>query len=146
LPPVPTTYSNVNFKVGVTDTSNSTLNSGVYFGVSDASKAFDGNVFSRVDNNDKTCEIGMAFKEGYAGSVEQVKFFINYINNRAQYADNLVFEGYNVASPTDAQVTFLFNVTESVHEGWNYHDFASGSYPNFRYYRMRSYGKANGGC
>jgi hypothetical protein len=118
----------------------------VYFGASDANIAFDGSVFTRVDENSSTCQLGMAFKEGYVGSLQQVKYFINYINNRAQYENNLVFEAYNVESPTDADITQLFTVGESVHEGWNYYEFADGSYPNFRYYRFRGLGGNSGPC
>jgi hypothetical protein len=67
LPSVPTTYSNNNFKVGKVDRE---LNSGVYFGAEDANIAFDGSVFTRVNENSNTCQIGMAFKEGYVGSLE----------------------------------------------------------------------------
>lgn len=92
LPAVPTTYSNQNFQVGKVEQE---LNSGVYFGASDANIAFDGSVFTRVDTNDKQCQLGMEFKEGYVGAIQQVKYFINYITNREQYEGNLVFEGYN---------------------------------------------------
>jgi hypothetical protein len=44
------------------------LNSGVYFGTgSDYNLAFDGSVFTRVDENSSTCQLGMEFKEGYVG-------------------------------------------------------------------------------
>jgi hypothetical protein len=33
-----------------------------------------------------------------------------------------------------------------VHEGWNYVDFEEGSYPNYRFYRMRGLGGASGPC
>jgi hypothetical protein len=92
LPSIPTTYSNQNFQIGRVEKE---LNSGVYFGVSDANIAFDGSVFTRVDDNSNTCVLGMEFKEGYVGSLQQVKYFINYITNRDQYEGNLVFEGYN---------------------------------------------------
>lgn len=102
LPAVPTTYSNQNFQVGRVEKE---LNSGVYFGVSDADIAFDGSVFTRVNNNDKQCQLGMEFKEGYVGSLQQVKYFINYITNRDQYEGNLVFEGYNERDATGDAVT-----------------------------------------
>jgi hypothetical protein len=122
------------------------LNSGVYFGAEDANIAFDGSVFTRVNENSNTCQIGMAFKEGYVGSLEQVKYFINYITNRDQYEGNLVFEGYNEEGATGDDVTELFTVDQSVHEGWNYYEFEEGSYPNFRYYRFRGLGGASGPC
>lgn len=79
LEAVPTTYSNQNFQIGRVEPE---LNSGVYFGVSDANIAFDGSVFTRVNDNSNTCIVGMEFKEGYVGSLQQVKYFINYITNR----------------------------------------------------------------
>jgi hypothetical protein len=118
------------------------LNSGVYFGSSDATKAFDDSVFTRVDTNTNTCEIGMEFREGYVGSLQQVKYFINYIDNRDQYEENLAFEG----SMDGTTYTELFVVGGDVHEGWNYVDFEQGSYPNYRFYRFRGLGGSNGPC
>jgi hypothetical protein len=143
LKPVPTTYSNNNFQVGKEEIA---LNSGEYFGVEDANIAFDGSVFTRVDDNSNTCIVGMQFKEGYVGSLTQVKYFINYITNRDQYEDNLVFEGYNTADATGEDVTELFKVNQSVHEGWNYFDFDVENKPNYRFYRMRGLGGASGPC
>ena len=65
----------------------------------------------------------MSFKEGYKATLHKVKYFINYITDRAQYADNLVFEAYDVENPTDAQITTIFTVDNNVHEGWNYYEF-----------------------
>jgi len=143
LPAVPTTYSNNNFQIGKVEQE---LNSGVYFGVEDAKIAFDGSVFTRVNNNDNKCIVGMEFKQQYVGSLKQVKYFINYITDRKQYVDNLVFEGYNDAKAEGEAVTELFRVTEGVHEGWNYVDFEEGKYPNYRYYRFRGLGGAAGPC
>jgi len=86
------------------------LNSGVYFGVDDAKIAFDGSVFTRVDDNSNNCKVGMEFKADYVGSLQQVKYFINYITNRDQYEGNLVFEGYNDAKAEGEAVTELFKV------------------------------------
>jgi hypothetical protein len=125
------------------------LNSGVYFGAEDASVAFDGNVLTRVNENSRTCTIGMAFKENYVGAIQQVKYFINYITNRDQYENNLIFEGFNElnAESGDAvEPTEIFTVKEEVHEGWNYVEFEEGEYPNFRYYRFRGLGIADGPC
>jgi hypothetical protein len=145
LPAIPTTYSNKNYEIGKVQPE---LNSGVYFGTdkTDAARAFDGSVFTRVNENSNKCIIGMEFKEGYVGSLQQVKWFINYITDRKQYVDNLVFEGYNEANAEGDKVTEIFKVTSSVHEGWNYVDFEKGKYPNFRYYRFRGLGGANGPC
>jgi hypothetical protein len=88
----------------------------------------------------------MEFKEEYVGALQQVKYFINYITNRDQYEGNLVFEGYNERDAADDAVTKIFEVDQSVHEGWNYVDFEEGAYPNFRFYRMRGLGGASGPC
>lgn len=144
LPAIPTTYSTNTYSVGRLETA---LNSGVYIGESDAKIAFDGSIFTRVNSNESTCKIGMQFKEGYVGIVQQVKYFINYITDRTQYEDNLMFEGSN-----DGETfTELFQVGGNVHEGWNYHNFeqdedAGTSYPAYRYYRMRGLGVRNGPC
>jgi len=140
---VPTTYSNNNYQVGKVEQE---LNSGVYFGVSDAKTAFDGSVFTRVNDNGNKCIIGMEFKEGYVGSLKQVKYFINYITNRDQYEGNLVFEGYNEKDATGDKVKEIFKVDQSVHEGWNYVDFEEGKYPNYRFYRFRGLGGKSGPC
>lgn len=147
LPAIPTSYSTSEYAVGKLDQS---LNSGVYFGASDANLAFDGSVFTRVNTNDKVCELGMEFKEGYVGILQQAKFFINYITDRTQYEKNLMFEGSNDGETYDE----LFIVDENVHEGWNVHDFEENdltgddkkSYPAYRYYRMRGLGVRNGPC
>ena len=142
LPAIPTTYSNQQFNIGVESNS---LNSGVYFGTpstSDLAKAFDESVFTRVDTSDRNCVLGMQFKEGYVGSISQAKYFINYITNRDQYENNLAFEG----SQDGETYTEIFKVDAAVHEGWNYVDFEEGSYPQYRFYRMRGLGGTNGPC
>jgi hypothetical protein len=69
----------------------------------------------------------MKFKEGYVGSLEQAKYFINYIDTakRDQYENNLVFEG----SIDGETYTEIFKVDETVHEGWNYVDFDDDTRP-----------------
>lgn len=52
----------------------------------------------------------MEFKEGYVGSLTQMKYFINYISDRTQYEGNLVFEGYNEKDATGDAVTELYKV------------------------------------
>jgi hypothetical protein len=47
---VPTSYSHSSWAVGEVQQE---LDSGVYFGVSDVSKAFDKNVFTRVDQTQR---------------------------------------------------------------------------------------------
>jgi len=88
----------------------------------------------------------MEFKEGYVGSLTQMKYFINYVTNRDQYEGNLVFEGYNEKDAEGDAVTELYRVQGEVHEGWNYVDFDEGKQPNFRYYRFRGLGGASGPC
>jgi len=63
---VPTTFSNINYQVGKVE---QVLNSGKYFGVKDANLAFDGSVFTRVNDNTNKCILGMEFKAGYVGSL-----------------------------------------------------------------------------
>lgn len=139
LPAIPTTYSNLNYGIGAVEQA---LNSGVYFGVSQAYKAFNDDIFDIVNDNSNTCILGMEFREGYVGSLQQVKYFIDYITDRGQYENNLAFEG----SADGEEYTELFVVDGNVHEGWNYVDFEEGSYPNYRFYRFRGLGGSNGPC
>jgi len=40
--------------------------------------------------------------------------------------------------------TDIFVVGEEIHEGWNYHNYAPGSYLKYRYYRF--FGSGTGSC
>lgn len=71
-----------------------------------------------------------------------MKYFINYIDNRDQYEENLMFEG----SADGETYTEIFTVGADVHEGWNYVDWEAGNYQNYRFYRFRGLGGSNGPC
>jgi len=92
VPSVSTTYSNQNFKIEVPSES---LNSGVYFGnwEEKAKLAFDNQIITKYESNSKVCHFGMVFKKGYVGMLEQVKYFLKEIPNRASFVDNLHFQG-----------------------------------------------------
>jgi hypothetical protein len=88
VPSVSTTYSNENFKIEVPSES---LNSGVYFGNNgDSAKlAFDNQIITKYESDSKVCYVGMQFKLGYVGMLEQVKFFLKEIPNRISFVYNL---------------------------------------------------------
>lgn len=62
------------------------------------------------------CYVGGSFKENHVGMLSQVKYFMGDIEDKAQYVDNLKFQG----SADNTTWTDLFTVDENVHEGWNY--------------------------
>lgn len=68
-----------------------------------------------------------------------MKFFVNKLIDKTPFVGNLVFQG------SDDGVTFtdLWNINQSVHEGWNTKDFEEDR-PSFNIYRFQG-GKA-GSC
>ena len=90
VPSVSTTYSNENFAIEVPSES---LNSGVYFGskTESADLAFDKLTMTQFDDNSKVCHVGMEFKKGYIGMLEQVKYFLKEIPDRRSFVGNLEF-------------------------------------------------------
>jgi len=74
--------------------------------------------------------------------LQQVKYFINTINDKSRFEDNVVFEG----SLDGEEYVEIFLVGTEVHEGWNYQDFEAGEYPAYRFYRYRGLGGTNGPC
>ena len=80
------------------------------------------------------CNIGMGFKEGHVGLVSAIKWFMGDIANgdTTYLQDKLIFQG----SMDNITYTNIFNVTENVHEGWNYQTWEAGSYQKYKYYRF----------
>lgn len=69
-----TTYSNNAFSIGGLDED---LDSGVYFGTAeDNSVAFDGDNLIPLSDDNSECNIGMAFRAGHVGVLNQVKYFM----------------------------------------------------------------------
>lgn len=72
------------------------------------------------------CSIGMSFKPGHVGLISQVKWFMGDITSgdTSFLVDNLIFQG----SMDNTTYTDIFNVDESVHEGWNYKTWTTGNF------------------
>ena len=55
------------------------------------------------------------------GVLNEVKCFITDLLDKTPFVGNLIFQG----SDDGVAFTDLWNIDESVHEGWNNHDFVS---------------------
>jgi len=91
VPGIPTKYSNDNY--GIASVTEN-LDSKKHFGsdkASDVAKAFDGDLTSWVDDSREDCWIGMEFRAGYVGVLQQVKYFIGEIPDKAVFQDHLEF-------------------------------------------------------
>jgi hypothetical protein len=100
---------------------------------------WDGSYQNGWTNTASNCYFGTAFKYGYVGVLNEVKFFMNRFN-RNNFVNKLIFQG----SQTGTTWTNLFTVGEEIHEGWNYYNFASGQELKNRYFRF--YGTSTGSC
>lgn len=138
LPPISTSYSNVNFNI----TKESVLDSGKYFGSSstaDHSVVFDKNNLNTLDDSSSDCHVGMEFRDGYVGSLSKVKYMVSDIA-KENFIDVLSFEG----SDDGSTYTNLFTADYNVGSGWNTHDFDTTSPPKYKYYRFK--GTAANSC
>lgn len=68
----------------------------------------------------------MSFKPGHVGLISQVKWFMGDITSgdTSFLVNNLIFQG----SMDNTTWTDIFNVDESVHEGWNYKTWTTGNF------------------
>lgn len=138
LPPVSTSYSNINFNIS----GESVLNSGKYFGSSstaDFGVVFDGNNLNTLDDSSSDCHVGMQFRDGYVGSLSKVKYIVSDIK-KDNFIDVLSFEG----SDDGSTYTSLFTADYNVGSGWNAHEFDSAAPPKYKYYRFK--GTAANSC
>jgi hypothetical protein len=88
---------------------------------------------STVDSSQSECYVGGSFKENHVGMLSQVKYFMGDIEDKAQYADLLKFQG----SADNATWTDLHTVDENIHEGWNYIQWENATdQPKYRFYRL----------
>ena len=96
------------------------LRSGVPFGtLTNNSAAFDNVLVVNVTEGAQVngaCHIGMAYKAGHVGMLQQVKWFIGEIWDKTIYAGEVKFQGSNDGTT----YTDIFTMDENVHEGWNY--------------------------
>ncbi|TNV88211.1 hypothetical protein FGO68_gene8985 [Halteria grandinella] len=88
----------------------------------------------------KNCYFGTAFKTGYIGVINEVKYFMSRFT-KVDFVGKLRFEGaQSSAGPWET----IFTVGQEIHEGWNYHNYDSGKELKYRYYRF--FGTGTGSC
>jgi hypothetical protein len=133
LPSLSTVYSNENFGIATVGV----INSGKYFGTgSNPENAFDGDWLNVNSDSSSDCNLGMEFKEGFVGLLNQVKYFLGE-GDHASLSGNLIFQGSN----DGVTYTDIFTADDLVHEGWNYVEFGTDkditTQPNYRFYRFK---------
>lgn len=89
------------------------------------------------------CQVGMTFKEGHVGVLDEAKIFIGFLVDKEPYVDNLAFHGSNDNWATWEEL-HLFG--EEIHEGWNYIDYREESDIKPAYNSYRFYGSVQGSC
>ena len=108
--------------------------------------AFDGKNLPAPVNTDRNCYMGMMFEgdeSGYfVGILSEVRFFMNYFDEKDVYNGNLKFQGSNTGFSSD-DITDILTIGEELHEGWNYYKLEEllaettiSFPPKFRYYRL----------
>lgn len=94
LPHIATTYSATNYKV----VEPGTMHVGTWTGTASASeltKLTDGkNLIDLTDATSTDCHFQVAYKENYAGVLDEAKFFINNLRDKTPYI-GLKFQGSN---------------------------------------------------
>jgi hypothetical protein len=89
------------------------------------------------------CEVGVTFKDGHVGVLDEAKIFIGFLVDKEPYVDNLAFQGSNDNWATWEEL-HLFG--EEIHEGWNYIDYRDESDVKPAYNSYRFYGSEAGSC
>jgi IPT/TIG domain len=79
----------------------------------------------------KNCYFGTAFRAGYVGVINEVKYFMSRFI-RPRFVGQLKFQG----SQDGSTWTDIFTVGEEIHEGWNYHNYPAGQELKYRFYRF----------
>lgn len=132
-----TTYSQDTFQI----TEYGYL-SGTLFGSANTQveNVFDDNNLNTNEDWDADCYFGMYFPEGYEGFVNEVKVFLGSTYSKDYFVDYLTFQG----SDDGSTYVDLFTLDASIHEGWNYFDFAEGEEASYRFYRF--FGSNSGSC
>jgi hypothetical protein len=133
---LPTTQSIDKFSIvresylmGVPFSSNSALTMTVW----------DGSHQNGWTSYSANCFFGTAFRSGYVGVLNEVKYFMSRFN-RGWLVGKLKFQG----SSDGATWTDIFIVGEEIHEGWNYYNYPEGEELKYRYYRF--FGTGYGSC
>lgn len=89
------------------------------------------------------CEVGVTFKEGHVGILDEAKIFIGFLVDKTPYVDNLAFHGSNDDWATWEEL-HLFG--EEIHEGWNYIDYREDDAEKPAYNSYRFFGNVQGSC
>lgn len=118
-----------NYLLGTPFASNASLSMAVW----------DNNLQKGFTDGAKNCFFGTAFRVGYVGLVNEVKFFMTRFT-RSNFVSRLVFQG----SMDGKTYTNIFIVGNEIHEGWNYYTYGPGSELQYRFYRF--YSGTAGGC
>ena len=82
---------------------------------------FDGSNQNGWNDTAKNCYFGTAFKAGYVGVINEVKYFMNRFY-RPNFVGKLKLQG----SKDNITWTDIFVVGEEIHEGWNYYNYPDG--------------------
>jgi hypothetical protein len=82
---------------------------------------WDGSNQNGWTNYGANCYFGTAFRAGYVGVLNEVKYFMSRFT-RNHFVNKLRFE----ASQDGKTWTTIFTVGEEIHEGWNYYNYPAG--------------------
>jgi hypothetical protein len=82
---------------------------------------FDGSHQNGWNDTTSKCFFGTAFRAGYVGVINEVKYFMTSFN-RNNFVGKLLFQG----SKDNVTWTTIFTVGQEIHEGWNYYNFPAG--------------------
>lgn len=131
IPYLATSYSASNYEV----VNEGILIEGTWTGTApkiELDKLIDSdNMKDLKDTTSTNCYFQIKYKDSHVGVLNEVKFFITDLVNKTPYVGNLIFQG----SDDGLAFTDLWTIDESVHEGWNTHDFVSDK-PSFNIYRF----------
>ena len=131
LPYLATSYSASQYEV----VNEGTLIEGTWSGTAsktELAKLIDSeNMVDLKDTTTSNCYFQIKYKDSYVGVLNEVKFFITELIDKTPFVGGLKFQG------SDDGITFtdLWTIDETVHEGWNNHDFVSDK-PSFNIYRF----------
>jgi len=136
LPKLATTYSVDNHKI-----TESVVLYGTEF--PSGSVLYDTDTIVPYESTETAeCTFGMIFKEGHVAVLDEAKIFINFLIDKSQYVNKLMFQGSN---DNFATYTVLTMFGEELHEGWNYLNYREESIkPSYNAYRF--VGNDTGAC
>lgn len=130
VPTLATLYSATHFNM---TTNNYLLGTPFASNASLAMAVWDNNLQQGFTDVVKNCYFGTAFRVGYVGLVNEVKFFMTRFT-RSNFVNRLVFQG----SMDGKTYNNIFTVGQEIHEGWNYYSYGPGNELQYRFYRFFS--------